>query len=151
MNTWFDTDTRLLERLRGRMNRLFSEFFEDYPRTGGNGFRSERNFPPLNFWEDKDNVLAECEIPGVRVEDLEVLVVGRDLTIKGVRKPSAVEGAAYHRRELDGGAFQRVVTLPVEVDGSKVKAELTNGVLTLTLPKAPEAKPRTIEVKVTGR
>jgi HSP20 family protein len=120
---------------------------DERPRLEGNGFRAERVFPPLNMWEDEGNLYAECELPGVQMEDLEVTVIGRDLTIKGQRKPHDYEGAPYHRRERDMGSFHRVVHLPIDIDSSKVNAELQHGVLTMTLPKAPEARPRKIEVK----
>ena len=148
MYTWFDIDARLLERFRNRFGRLFSDFLEEErPLLEGNGFGLERVFPPLNLCEDEGHLYAECELPGVQMDDLEVTVVGRDLTIKGERKPQAVEGASYHRRERDPGSFHRMVRLPVEIDSGKVNAELRNGVLTVTLPKAPEARPRKIDVK----
>jgi HSP20 family protein len=144
----FDTDTRLLEQLRNGFCRLFfSDFLDERSRPEGNGFRREQAFPPLNMWEDEGHLYAECELPGVQMDDLEVTVIGRDLTVKGLRKPQTVEGAPYHRRERDMGSFHRVVHLPVDIDSGKVKAELSHGVLTMTLPKAPEARPRKIEVK----
>jgi HSP20 family protein len=81
------------------------------------------------------------------MDDLEVTVIGRDLTIKGHRKPQAADGTTHHRRERDAGSFHRTVRLPVDIDAKKVKAELRHGVLTVTLPKALEAQPRKIEVK----
>jgi HSP20 family protein len=148
MNGWYDTDARMIDQFRSRLGRLFSDFLEDSPsRFGGNGFSAERVFPPINLWEDEGNVYAECELPGVQMEDLDVTVVGRDLSIKGQRMPKEFEGAPFHRRERDVGSFHRVVHLPIDIDSKKVSAELQHGVLTMTLPKAAQARPRKIEVK----
>ncbi len=103
-------------------------------------------FPALNVWQDGDNLLAEAELPGVKSEDLEISVVGSELTIHGRRPESNDEGTSFHRRERGAGEFTRVVRLPVEVDPDKVQASLQDGVLRLTLPKAEAAKPRKIQV-----
>ena len=132
-------------QLRGEMDRLFEEFFgptSALQRSMG----PARVFPSLNVWEDGDNLLAEAELPGVKSEDLEISVVGSELTIKGRRPESNEEGTAFHRRERGVGEFARVVRLPVEVNAEKVQASLQNGVLRLTLPKAEAAKPRKIQV-----
>lgn len=145
MSTWLDT-----RHFRNSLDRLFNDFLEGYPYVE-NGSRTAPAFPPLNCWEDEGNLYAECELPGIEMNDLEIFVVGRDLTVKGQRKPREVGEATYHRRERDVGSFHRVVQLPVDIDSGKVSAELTNGVLTITLPKAPEAKPRKIEVKCVAK
>lgn len=151
MNGWLDTDARLLGRLRDRMDQLFSQVLDERTLREGNGFWTQRSFPPVNCWEDEKNLYAECELPGVRMEDLDVSVVGRELVLKGERKAPELEGATYHRRERDTGTFHRTVRLPVAIDSGKVKAELRHGVLTISLPKAPEARPRKIEVKSTTK
>jgi HSP20 family protein len=151
MERWsFEPELRLLDQLRGGMGRLFSDFFASATPSRGNGWRFERAFPALNVWEDGDVLHAECELPGVKESDLEVTVVGKELTIKGQRRPHAGGDAMFHRQERDAGQFHRVVQLPVDVDASAVKAQLHDGVLTLTLPKTPEAKPRKIEVKASS-
>lgn len=152
MHTWFDSDARLLERFPNRFRRLLSDFLrEERPFLEGNDFTVERAFPPLNLWEDEGRLYVECELPGVQMDDLKVAVVGRDLTIKGQRRSRPAEGATYHRQERDTGSFHRVVNLPVDIDPGKVNAELRHGVLTITLPKAPEARPRKIEVQCATR
>ncbi len=132
-----------MNQLQREVNRLF----DGYLPSLGAGFGSATVFPALNIWEDSDALYAEAEIPGVAPEDLEVYAVGDELTIRGTRKPREGENVAYHRRERGTGEFTRVVTLPVNVDADKVKAALKDGVLTVTLPKAEEAKPRRITVK----
>jgi HSP20 family protein len=107
----------------------------------------EGRVPALNIWESEGQVHAEAEVPGLRMEDLEILVKGSELTIKGERKASESAGVGYHRRERGTGPFSGTVRLPVEVDVEKVEAQLENGVLTITLPKAASALPRKIAVR----
>jgi HSP20 family protein len=100
----------------------------------------------VNVWQSENEVFAEAEIPGVKAEDLDISVVGSELTIKGTRQPAVEQEPAFHRRERGAGSFARVIRLPVDVDPEKVQASLRDGVLTLTLPKAEAAKPRRITV-----
>ncbi len=103
-------------------------------------------FPPLNVWEDGDALYAEAELPGVKSEDLEISVLGGDLTIQGRRGPAAGGGASFHRQERGSGQFNRVVRLPIDVDTERVEADLRDGVLLIKLPKAENAKPKKIRV-----
>jgi HSP20 family protein len=81
------------------------------------------------------------------MEDLEVLVTGDELTLKGERREVKLEGASYHRHERGVGTFSRTVRLPIAIDSNKVQARLQEGVLTVTLPKSEASRPRKIEVK----
>jgi HSP20 family protein len=108
--------------------------------------QTSRAFPAINVWEGADELYAEAELPGLKSEDIEISVVGNELTIKGSRGETKGEGVAFHRRERGAGEFSRVLHLPVEVDADKVQAVLRDGVLTLTLPKAAAARPKKIEV-----
>jgi len=81
------------------------------------------------------------------MEDVEVLVNGDELTIKGQRKAAEAKEQSFHRQERVIGNFSRTVTLPFDVDAEKVQATLKDGVLRITLPKAASARPRKIEVK----
>lgn len=137
-------------QLGGEVDRFFSEFFGNFPETRFGSPRREGSFPPINVWEDEGHFYAEAEVPGLQMEDLEILVVGDELTVKGGRKTAAPEGATYHRQERGAGSFKRVLQLPAEVHAEKVTATLRGGVLTVTLPKAEAAKPRRIQVNVTG-
>lgn len=134
-----------LGQLKAEMDRLWGDFLSAplaWQRTGGAG----RAFPALNVWEEGDHLVAEAELPGMKTEDVEVAVVGNELTIKGRRGESAPEGVVHHRRERAVGEFTRSLRIPVEVDSSKVQAEMRDGVLRVTLPKAEAAKPRKIKV-----
>jgi len=104
-------------------------------------------YPNLNIWEEGDVVYAEAEVPGVKAEDLDISVVGQELTLKGRRVGATAPEATYHRRERGVGEFSRTVKLPVDIAADKVDASLVDGVLTITLPKAETAKPRKISVR----
>jgi len=106
------------------------------------------SFPALNAWEDAESYYVEAELPGLALEDLEIsLAEGDTLSIKGQRKGPAENDGNWHRRERAFGEFERTLKLPAAVDSDKVEASLKLGVLTVKLPKAPELKPRRIEVK----
>ncbi len=106
-----------------------------------------RSFPAVNLWETDEVIHAEAEVPGLRLDDVEILVKGNELTLKGERKAEQQEGVTYHRRERSYGSFSGVIQLPVEIDTDAVEANLENGVLTITMPKAASVRPRKIEVK----
>lgn len=102
----------------------------------------------MDMYETDDSVVVKTAVPGVKPEDIEVTVVGNTLTIKGETKAEEkVEEKNYIRRERRYGKFARTVALPTHVEPDKAKAEFENGILTLTIPKKEEAKPKTIEVK----
>ncbi len=133
-----------ISRLRSETDRLFGDFFEGLP---GLTFSSAVVFPALNVWEDPEHVFVEAELPGLKLDDIELFVMGDVLTIKGERKDVAVEKASYHRRERGTGCFNRTLELPVSIKSDDVAATLRDGILLITLPKAEEAKPRKVEVK----
>jgi HSP20 family protein len=131
-----------MSRLHDEMNRLFGRF------TNGNRELSRAVFPPLNVWEDEGHFYVEAELPGFQLNDLEIFVTGdNQLSIKGERKPPEVDKGTWHRQERGYGAFSRVMELPSPVDSDQVAAEFKLGVLTITLPKRAESRPRRIEVK----
>jgi len=139
-----------MNRLRGEMERLFEDFAHDWPALGRVTRLHGRGFPSLNVWEDERNLYAEAEVPGMKMDDLDITVLGNELTIKGRRNDLPEDEVTYHRRERGVGPFSRVLRLLVDVDADQVRANLLNGVLTITLPKAAAAKPRKIEVKASG-
>ena len=124
------------------MDRLFNGFLNEWPNTD-----RAAAFPPLNVWEDEQNFFVEAELPGLRMDDLELTMLGDELTIKGERKDSEHKGAAYHRRERGAGRFTRAIRLPAAVETENIKASLQDGVLSVSLPKAKEAQPHKIQVK----
>jgi HSP20 family protein len=129
------------------MDRLMSDFFGPINRDWQGRWSPAVGTPRINVWEEKENVLAEAEVPGLKAEDLDISVVRDQLTIKGKREDVKTEkDTAFHRRERTVGEFVRTLTLPVDVDADKVAATLVNGVLTVKMPKAVHALPRKVTV-----
>jgi len=132
------------------MNRLQDEMEQWLRRAGVNDPRrfAHRVYPPLNLWEDDNNLYVEAELPELELTDLEIVVNGdNQLSIKGERKQSQQQEGMWHRQERGHGSFSRVGELPQYVDSDKVTAEFKHGVLTITLPKRQEVKARRIDVK----
>lgn len=135
--------------LRDEMDRLFGGVLNASPALTLPDFDTETvASPALNLWEDDNAIHVEAEMPGFKRDDLDISIDGDRLTIKGERSgEKEEEGKQYHRRERWLGRFARTITLPVPIDATKVSASLTGGVLTLTLPRREDAKPRKITVK----
>jgi len=92
-------------------------------------------------------LIIKAEIPGVKAEHLDIALEGDTLTIKGKREVRpAAEKVSYHRREIEAGNFNRSIGVPVKVNPDTVKAKITDGILTITMEKAAELKPRQIKV-----
>ena len=128
------------------MSRLQSEMNRPFARVGL-GTRRAPAYPALDIWQDDDCLYVEAELPGLELEDLEILVTGGDqLSIKAGRKSHLSDGETFHRREREFGQCSRLMTLPMDVDSENVQANLKSGVLTITLPKREETKPRKIAV-----
>ena len=131
-----------VNRLRNEMERLFGR--DENGQTRG----VSRAFPPLNMWEDDNHLYVEAELPGFELDDLEIYVSGgNQLSIAGQRKQPEHDEGAWHRQERGFGTFRRALELPSDVDSDAVAATFKNGVLTLTMPKSEEVKPRRIQVK----
>jgi HSP20 family protein len=130
-----------MDRMKKDMDRLLGGLSGRYFPASRSGV-----FPMLNLTEDKDRYYVRAELPGVSPEALEIHVTGKNLSIAGERKISA-ENAKYHRREREAGKFSRIIGLPGNVDGDKIEARLTDGILTVIIPKAEAEKPRQIQVK----
>lgn len=131
------------QQFRQEMDRLLADFFGNGGPHSGPASSSR---PPVNAWETSEAVEVEVEVPGVKQEHIEISVVGNELALKIERPEVTHEGVTYHRRERGAGTLSRVMRLPVEVDADRVSAELRNGILTITLPKAAAARPRKIQV-----
>ncbi|MBC7771903.1 MAG: Hsp20/alpha crystallin family protein [Pyrinomonadaceae bacterium] len=105
-----------------------------------------RTFPAINVVEDADNFHVEAELPGFTIDDLDISLTDNLLTIAGERKLDVPAGSEVLRRERPAGKFSRTLKVAVEVDAQHVAAKLKDGILTVTLPKAPQVKPRKISV-----
>ncbi len=107
-------------------------------------------FVPVNVKAGTDEYLITALVPGVKAEDLSIQVLNETVTLQGTIKDQAADGDGkedYLLRECPTGRFFRVIRLPEPLDSGKALADLTDGVLTLQVPKAEEARPRTIKVK----
>jgi HSP20 family protein len=104
--------------------------------------------PALDLYQNNDNVIAVLELPGMRKEDIEISLHDGMLTIAGERKTETQGGEKAERSERYIGKFRRSITLPTRVDADKVSATYKDGILTVTLSKAEEAKPKQIQVNV---
>lgn len=135
LTSTFDTLWNLQRAMDGAMR---NDYFGRSTVASGN--------PSLNIFKDGENTLVTVEIPGVKKGDLKLEVKGKTLRIHGERKFKLPEGASLHRRERSNYTFDRTIQLSQEVDESKIKAELKDGVLAILLPPAEEHKPTAIAV-----
>jgi HSP20 family protein len=139
---------RELMSLREAMDRLFEESFV----RPGRLMPFEGGAVALDMYQTDDAVVVKASLPGVKPEEIDISVTGDMLTIKGETKSEhEVKEENYFRREMRYGSFSRTVPIPVSVQSDKAEAVFENGVLTLTLPKAEEVKPKAIKVRAKGK
>ena len=103
-------------------------------------------FPPINVFQQGDNLLAVLEVPGVDKSDLEIQAKGNAIRVSGKKVISYPEGVSVHRRERSAGRFDRTLTVPMQIDAGAIKAEYRDGVLALLIPRAESDKPRTVPI-----
>jgi HSP20 family protein len=128
-------------------DRLFREAFNPAVTEGELSTRTWA--PPVDIYENGDNLVLKAELPGINADDVEIRVENNTLYLKGERKfEKEVKEQNYHRVERSYGTFTRTFSLPNSIDADKVAANFKDGVLTLTMPKKEEAKPKTIKVNV---
>jgi len=140
---------RDLRTLQEEVNRLFStnltRAFDD------EGIGRGAWAPSVDIFENKDQIVLEAELPGMKQEDFDLTIENNVITLRGERKFEKTEETDnYHRVERSYGSFTRSFTLPQTVSAEEAKAEYSNGVLRVTLPKREEAKSRRIEISGTG-
>ena len=126
----------------GPINRLDSIFDHVFGEDGPVG--QVWGVVPLAMWEDDDRVYVEAELPGMTERDVEVTVHDGTLFIRGERKPE--DGRRYLYDGRAHGRFERAITLPGPVDADGAEASLRDGMLSVSLPKSPEAKPKKIAI-----
>jgi len=129
-------------------DRLFKEAFS--PMSGETEVSTRSWAPPVDIYETQDAIVLKAELPGIDPKDVEVRVEDNTLYLKGERNyEKEVKEQNYHRIERSYGSFARSFSLPNSISADKVKAEYKDGLLTLTMPKREEAKPKTIKIDVT--
>ena len=139
---------RELTTIRDEMNRLFDDFFSGLPERRRELLESEWA-PRVDIAETDENVVVTAELPGVNQDNVDITVVNDVLTLKGEKKDEKeIKKENYHRIERSYGSFQRSVSLPTGVQADKAKATYKDGVLSITIPKAEEAKPKSIKINV---
>ncbi len=123
----------------------FEKPFSELPSLfhRGKGF-----IPAIDVYQDKDNVVVETPLPGIDPEKVDISIENDVLTIQGEsEEKKEIEEKDYYRKEVRQGSFYRSVALPTRVLGDKANASYEKGMLKITIPKAPEAKPKTIKIK----
>ena len=124
---------KMLDSLRA------SSWLEPGPSGGG-------GYPPINLFSKGDDIVLVAEVPGVRKEDLRIEVKGRTIRLAGTKTLASDQKASVHRRERLAGAFDRTVSVPVEINADQVHAESRDGILVVLLPRAEKDRPRSITV-----
>ncbi|BBA69081.1 Hsp20/alpha crystallin family protein [Geobacter sulfurreducens] len=138
---------RDMMNMQEQMNRLLDLAWS---KQGGEELREGAWQPPVDIFEDENAVIIKAELPGIDQKDIEVRIEDNTLTIRGERKhEEEVRKENYHRVERYYGGFQRSFSIPATIDQEKVRASSDKGVLTITLPKREEVKPKQITVEVT--
>ena len=129
----------------------FREFRREVGRLLGNfdalGVRLPRPFPAINLYDAGDRYLLTAELPGIDPKEIDLSITSGTLTLRGERRrPSGINEESYRRQERRFGRWTRTVTLPDRVDASKIVAQFALGILTVTIPKDADARPRQIAV-----
>jgi HSP20 family protein len=136
---------REMMTLREAMDRLFDDAF-----TRPLSLRDSWSMatPAIDMYQTDNDVVVKASIPGIKAEEVQINITGDILTLKGeVKQEEERKDKSWHVREHRFSSFERSVALPTSVKSDKAEAVFENGILTITLPKADEAKPRTINIK----
>ena len=138
---------REMMTLREAMDRLFDDAFTrpfSLTREGGSTWSS----PAIDMYQTDDEVVVKAALPGFKPDEVQINVTGDILTIRGeVKHEEEKKDKSWHIREQRWGSFERSLRLPTGVISDKAKADFDNGILTITLPKSEEVRPKTITVK----
>ena len=145
-NPWSIFDD--LESLQEDMNRMITGRQSGERGRRGRAWRRTPTYPLMNVWSSADGLVIDAELPGVDPKDVDIAVMGDELTLRG--KVSAAEeakGETYHRRERPAGEFARTLQLPFRADAGGVKANYKDGVLRLAVPRSEDEKPKKIAIE----
>ena len=134
---------REMMTLREAMDRLFDDAF-----TRPLSLRDAWSVPAIDMYQTDDEIVVKAALPGIKADEVQINITGEVLTLKGEMKHEEdKKEKAWHIHEQRWGSFERSVILPTDVVADKTKAEFENGILTITLPKAEEVKPKVINIK----
>ena len=135
---------REMVTLREAMDRLFDDAFTRPINLRDGGWSA----PAIDMYQTDEEVVVKAALPGFKAEEVQINVTGEVLTIKGeIKHEEEKKDKAWHIREHRWGSFERSIALPTDVMADQANADFDSGILTITLPKAEEVKPRTIAVK----
>jgi HSP20 family protein len=137
--TFTDPFDALFNLQRALDGRLLSDWLNEQTTGGG-------PFPPINVFQQGDDILAIIELPGVDKGSLQVQAKENTVRIAGKKSISSTNDISVHRRERMSGEFDRTISLPVQLDPDAIKAEYRDGILALFLPRAERDKPRSIKI-----
>lgn len=133
--------------IQREMNKMFDSFFRGDVRDGNVALSAWT--PAVDIAEHENEYIVKVELPGIAKDDVKITLESNILIIRGEKKhEKEIKEEDYHRIERSFGSFQRSFTLPTTVKSDKIDAAYKDGILTVSLPKAEEAKPKQIEVKV---
>jgi HSP20 family protein len=131
-----------------KRNLMMFDPFQEITQSWDDDFLSSGSKMNVDVYQDKDNVIVETEIPGVKSDDIDITVENDVLTISGNKQEKKeVKKEDYYRKEMRCGSFSRSVILPMQVKSSEAKANFKDGVLKITLPKADEIKSKKIKIE----
>jgi len=112
----------------------------------GGGTAGMGGYPPINIFQQGDDFVAVIELPGIDKEGLQIEAKEKAIRVSGKKTVKYDEKASVHRRERLSGAFDRTISLPLQIDSDKIRAEYRDGILALFIPRAESEKPRTIKI-----
>jgi len=112
----------------------------------GGGTAGMGGYPPINIFQQGDDFVAVIELPGIDKEGLQIEAKEKAIRVSGKKTVKYDEKASVHRRERLSGAFDRTISLPLQIDSNKIRAEYRDGILALFIPRAESEKPRTIKI-----
>jgi HSP20 family protein len=141
-------DFALLDEFRRRMDRVWEDIDPSWPANPSNArTHSSSAWPRVNLYDGGSTLVLKADVPGLSEKDVHVTLNESGVSISGERKVAPPEGYSAHRQERASFSFSRSLSLPCKVNPEQTQASVKNGVLTVTLAKAPEAQPRQIAVQ----
>jgi len=133
--------------LRDAMNQLFEDSFVRPFARSGNGSGTDPHHLPVDIYETDESYTVKAFVPGVTAENLDITTQQHTVTIRAEQPAESHDNVRYYLRERPSGTWVRSFSLPMPIDVEHIDAKLEAGVLILTIPKAPEAKPQKVQIK----
>jgi HSP20 family protein len=136
-------------RWEEEMSKKFEDFLERGRKWWPSGFASTSSGPPVDVYDENDEIVVRAELPGMQKEDVDIYLAGLTLTIKGEKKRAQqVDEKDYYRREIAYGPFTRIIDLPHEVQPGKGRASFEKGILEVRFPNTASAKTKSTKIDI---